>query len=290
MARTIIGLGEVLWDVFPDERRLGGAPANVAYHACTLGNAGIVASRVGDDDLGNELTARLSEQEVETGYIQVDGSHPTGTVQVTFSDGDPRYEIVRDVAWDFIEWTTDWEKLATDCDAVCFSTLAQRNDESRETIEHFLEATQPGCLRVLDVNLRPPFVKEDVLRTAIEHATVVKYNHQEHLFLKRLFWKDDFEAWLLEEAGIDVVCVTRGAEGCEVFSRSEQVSVPAEAIDTTDGDPVGAGDAFSAALIDGLLQKLPLNRVAHRANRYAGLVASKKGGMPILPPLSDIGL
>lgn len=290
MANTIVGLGEVLWDVFPDQRLLGGAPANVAYNASVLGNVGIVASRAGDDDLGHDLVDQLSSRNVETGYIQTDPSHPTGTVNVTFSDGDPRYEIVLDVAWDFIEWTDEWENLAATCQAVCFSSLSQRNDPSRTTIERFLEATAPDCLRVLDINLRPPFVNEDVLRSSIEHANVVKYNYQESLFLKRLFWKDDFERWLLSEAGIDVVCVTRGAEGCDLFAGENHASAAAESIDTSRGDPVGAGDAFSAALIDGLLKKIPLETVAHRANRYAGVVASLKGGMPDMPPLTDIGI
>lgn len=290
MEKLIVGLGEVLWDVFPDEKRLGGAPANVAYHASVLGNEGVVASRVGDDELGGELVSQLSIKGVDTAHIQSDASHPTGTVQVTFIDGDPRYEIVRDVAWDFLEWTADWQELAEKCSAVCFSTLAQRTAGSRAAIEQFLEATPPDCLRVLDVNLRPPFVNEDILRSSLKQANVVKYNYQESLFLKRLLWKDELERWLCREAGVHVVCMTRGEEGCDLFTKDSQASVRSKVIDTSAGDPVGAGDAFSAALIDGLLNDLGLDEVARRANHYAGAVASMKGGMPVMPALAELGL
>lgn len=284
MSKTVVGLGEVLWDVFPEEQLLGGAPANVAYHASALGNEGLVASRVGEDELGDELRRELSKRGLDTTPIQTDPTAPTGTVQVTFSDrGDPRYEIVRDVAWDCLEWTSEWQTLAERSSAVCYSTLAQRETQSRTTVERFLEATAPHCVRVLDVNLRPPFVNEDILRSSIAHATVVKYNYQEGRFLKRLFWQDDLEAWLCKEQGIGLVCVTRGADGAELFTQEEHVTVAAGSVDTSQGDPVGAGDAYSAALIDGLLKGLPLEEVAQRANRYAGLVASLKGGMPEVP-------
>ncbi|HUF09367.1 MAG TPA: carbohydrate kinase [Rhodothermales bacterium] len=290
MANLIVGLGEVLWDIFADERRLGGAPANVAYHAAVLGSESVVASRVGDDDLGADLTVQLSGKGVDTARIQTDTSHPTGTVEVSFVEGDPRYEIVRDVAWDFLEWTADWENLAGNCSAVCFSTLAQRSPASRATIERFLDATAPDCLRVLDVNLRPPFVNGDILRSSIERANVVKYNHQERLYLERLFWKDNIERWLCHEAGVDVVCMTRGAAGCDLFTRDSRASVDARKIETSGGDPVGAGDAFSAALIDGLLKRLALQDVARRANHYAGMVAARRGGMPEMPSLHELGL
>lgn len=290
MGYLIVGLGEVLWDVFPDENRLGGAPANVAYHAAALGNEGFVASRVGKDESGDELVSQLSTKGVDTAHIQYDASHPTGTVLVTFVDDDARYEIVRDVAWDFLEWTSDWQSLAEKCSAVCFSTLAQRSPDSRAAIEQFLEATRPDCLRVLDVNLRPPFVNEDILRSSLKRANVVKYNYQESLFLKRLFWKDDLERWLCREAGMQVVCMTRGAEGCELFTKDSRAAVRARVIDTSAGDPVGAGDAFSAALIDGLLRNLALQDVARRANHYAGMVAARKGGTPEMPALHEMGL
>lgn len=290
MGNVIVGLGEVLWDVFPDEKRLGGAPANVAYHAAVLQNKGVVASRVGEDELGTDLVSQLKDKNLDVTFVQTDTTHPTGTVQVTFIDGDPRYEIVRDVAWDFLEWTSDWRELAAECSAVCFSTLAQRDERSRATIMEFLDATGPECLRVLDVNLRPPFVNEDILRTSLERANVVKYNYQEHLFLKRLFWKDDLERWLCREMNVRVACMTRGSEGCELFSAHSRASVKARRIDTSNGDPVGAGDAFSAALIDGLLKDLGLDEVARRANHYAGLVASLKGGMPAMPALSELGI
>jgi len=280
MKPLVVGLGEVLWDVFPDARLLGGAPANVAYHASVLGNEGLVASRVGNDELGEALVAELRVKGLNPEYVQQDPTHATGTVQVTFANGDPRYEIVRDVAWDFLASTPDWDRLASACSAACFSTLAQRSETSRETIEGFLAGMGPDALRVLDVNLRPPFVSETVLKSSIDRANVVKYNHQEGLFLKRLFWKDDLEAWLTDELGIRVVCVTKGADGCQLFTSDKRVSIASSSVDTSQGDPVGAGDGFSAALIDGLLKGLPLDLVARRANQYAGHVASKKGAMP----------
>ena len=278
--RTVVGLGEVLWDVFPDGKRLGGAPANVAYHAENLGEEGVIASRVGDDDLGNELLENLARRELRTDAIQTDPELPTGTVQVTFDDGEPSYEIVAPVAWDNLAWNHELALLATSCDAVAFSTLSQRSASSRLAVTTFLRSMKPGAWRVLDVNLRPPFIDDDVILQSIQLANVVKYNLDERAHIANILGSELVEETLLESLGTDLVILTRGADGCVIQSadgRSEQAGVE---VDTSEGDPVGVGDSFVAAVIHELLREAPIDRIAKFANRYAAMVARKRGAMP----------
>ena len=154
----VVGLGELLWDLLPTGKQLGGAPANFAYITSLLGDEGIPASRLGQDDLGNEAIRRLTQLGLSGGFIQTDATHPTGRVNVELdSAGQPRFEICESVAWDFLEWTPQWQKLATETDAVCFGSLAQRSAQSRSTIRSFLQATRRDAVRVFDVNLRQNF-------------------------------------------------------------------------------------------------------------------------------------
>ena len=175
---TIVGLGELLWDLLPSGRQLGGAPANFAYFASLLGDRGVVASRVGNDDLGRQAASRLRQLGSSTEYLQCDPTHATGTVEVRVdSAGQPQFEIARPVAWDFLEWTAAWKKLAEEADAVCFGSLAQRSPASRKTILQFLRSTQPNTLRVFDVNLRAPFYCREVLEASLQLSDVIKLNH-----------------------------------------------------------------------------------------------------------------
>lgn len=283
MRPTIIGLGEVLWDVFPDERRPGGAPANVAYHAGVLGNRGVVASRIGDDALGHELRDYLQEQGIDCSGLQVDEEHPTGTVQVHFDDGEPSYLITEDVAWDYLAMNGTLETLAAETDAVCFSTLSQRSSGTRSTLRAFLDAVPPDALRILDVNLRPPHYDGDVLRESIERTDVVKCNEHEWELLETLVGTDDVADWLLAEQGIELVCLTRGAEGSELMNADGRIHRPAPEVDASEGDAVGVGDAFLATITHHLLRDASLERMLTAANRYASYVVTQRGGMPSVP-------
>jgi fructokinase len=277
---VIVGLGEVLWDVFPDEQRLGGAPANVAFHVEVLGEEGVIASRIGSDALGSELIERLSARGLRTDAIQIDPALPTGTVRVTFDELEPKFEITDNVAWDALEWNHELALLATTCDAACFSTLSQRCETTRRTIHTFLRSMKPGTLRVLDVNLRPPFVDQEIIRESIEAADVIKYNRAERSVIGKMFGVEDVESWLLSDMDVKLVVETRGPDGCALFTETERVEKDGIEVDTSDGDAVGVGDAFIATVIHELLREASLERIANFANRYAAIVAKKKGGMP----------
>jgi fructokinase len=177
---TVVGLGETLWDMLPAGKQLGGAPTNFSYMSGLLGDRGIVASRIGADATGIEIAATLSQLGVAAQYLQRDGQHPTGTVAVEVGgDGQPHFTIQERVAWDFLEWTAEWQSLASAADIVCFGTLAQRSAASRSTIERFVRATRGDALRVFDVNLRAPFYTAGVLAASLQMATVLKLNHEE---------------------------------------------------------------------------------------------------------------
>ena len=276
----VVGLGEVLWDIFPEEKRLGGAPANAAYHTEVLGEEGIIVSRVGDDALGSELIRRLAEKDLNTSYIQTDAEAPTGTVEVTVTDGEPCYTITPNVAWDQLEWTHELAVLATRCDAVCFSTLCQRESATRHAVETFLQSTKPGTLCVLDVNLRPPFIDKEVVESSINLAGIIKYNQDEAAALSEMFEQDDLASWLIEERDVTLVLETKGANGCAFRSVDETGEIPGLSVDTSEGDPVGVGDAFTAAVVHELLRGATPAHAAKFANRYAAIVAKKRGGMP----------
>lgn len=282
---TIVGLGELLWDVLPSGRQLGGAPANFAYFTNLLGDRGLVASRVGDDELGREAAARLRQLGCSTDYLQRDPLHATGTVQVQVdAAGQPRFEIARPVAWDFLEWTPEWQRLAAEADAVCFGSLAQRSLQSRETILQFLRSTRPQALRVFDVNLRPPFYSSEVLASALPLAHIIKLNHDELPLMARLLGfpftgeRAAAEA-LLGRHGARLVCVTRG--GCGSLLVAEKGAAEHPGFRVPVADTVGAGDAFTAALVHYHLLGATLREMNEAANRVGAWVASQVGGMPV---------
>ena len=279
---NIAGLGELLWDIFPGGKRPGGAPANVAYHARQLDNNGIVLSRIGDDAEGAELIEYLGKYNIETGYIQVDEDHKTGTVGVTFDDDEPSYTITEDVAWDYIACSEQWAALAKSVDAVCFGTLAQRSEPSRKAIQRFLEFMPNRTLRVLDVNLREPYYTAEILEKAISLCNIIKLNKDEHELLGDIFDQEDSTHWLIKEMDVPLVCLTKGSAGSELITSGKHYSADPAEVETSNGDAVGVGDAFTASLIHNILRKQPLNRVLEKANNYAGLIVTKEGGMPEL--------
>jgi len=280
----VVGLGELLWDLFPAGKQLGGAPANFAYITCLLGDEGIPASRLGQDALGAEALHRLKELGLSIEFIQQDANHPTGTVNVEVDDaGQPRFEISASVAWDFLDFTPQWQKLAQQADAVCFGTLAQRSESSRSTIRRFLAATRAGALRVFDVNLRQRFYTAQVLAESLKLATIVKLNHQELPRVMRLLElqhrsEEDSARRLLSSDDLELVCVTRGNGGSLLMSRGECSEHPGFKVQVA--DTVGAGDAFTAALVHAYLRHSPLAQIGETANRVGAWVASQPGGTP----------
>ncbi|OYW21664.1 MAG: hypothetical protein B7Z55_05555, partial [Planctomycetales bacterium 12-60-4] len=259
----VIGLGEILWDCFPDERRPGGAPANVAFHAQQLGLSAAVATRVGCDPLGEDLLAFLIRQGLSTQLVQRDAEHGTGTVTVEpLADG-TRYTFLENSAWDFLAADDCWLSAMQSARAVCFGTLAQRNAISRQAIHQCVSATSTTCLRVYDVNLRPPFYERDWIEASLELATIVKLNDDEVGVLAGMFARKDtsdidFAQWLRETYRLSLVCVTRGARGALAVSATETCETPGIAIQVA--DTVGAGDAFTAGLIRSQLQSWPLSQ------------------------------
>jgi fructokinase len=281
---VIVGLGEVLWDILPKGKELGGAPANFAYMTSLLGDKGIVASRVGKDRLGNAAARRLLRLGLRTTYIQVDPTRPTGTVKVDVdAEGQPWFEITENVAWDFFEWNSMWQTLAEHTDAVCFGSLAQRCPQSQETIRTYLRTVKPATLRVFDVNLRQSFYTVETLSESAKQADIMKLNADELPKVAQLLGAPlggDHETanWLSKTCGLKLVCITRGAQGSLLVGKketNEHPGFPAQVADT-----VGAGDAFTAGLVHRYLRGGTLEEMNEAANRMGSWVASKIGATP----------
>jgi len=281
----VVGIGEVLWDCFPDSRRPGGAPANVAFHAGQLGLAAAVCSRVGCDVAGDELEDTLARRGLDTRMIQRDRGRATGGVTVSLSCPEhPSYEIHEDVAWDGLEFTAEWARCAAAAAAICFGTLAQRSATSRATIMSMLEAGG-DALRVYDVNLRAPWYSREVIVSSLQRADVIKLNGDEVRELAEMLGlagttPGAIGAALRSAYPRALVCVTRGGDGCQVFSGDESAELPGRRVEVVDA--VGAGDAFTAALTYGLLAGWSAERSAAFANEVGALVATRAGAMPVL--------
>jgi fructokinase len=288
-AYTIVGLGELLWDLFPGRKQLGGAPANFAYMTSLLGDNAKIASRVGRDALGTKTIRALKSLRLDTSQLQEDDLHPTGTVIVSLNpDGQPKYEITERVAWDFLQRTDDWEKLARQADAVCFGSLAQRSAVSRETISAFLHHLRPGALRVFDVNLRQEFFTREILDQSARSADIMKCNHEEVVIVAGLLGSpaEDLPAsaqWLLQAYPLKLLCVTRGEQGSILFSSSGNHAHPGHRVKVI--DTVGAGDAFTAALLHHYLRGSSLETMNEAANRMGAWVASQCGATPPADPV-----
>ncbi len=284
-AWRVIGLGEVLWDLFPDSRQPGGATANVAFHAAQLGCAGAVVSRVGQDVLGEEIVRYLADHGLDTSCIQHDATAPTGMVTVEMTDLGHRFVIHEDVAWDQLEFTPQLQQAMATASAVCFGTLAQRSPKSREAIQRCLFETPDDCLIVFDINIRQHFYDRATIERSLQSADIVKLNGDEVELLAPMLGLStsdlpQFARQICERFGPQFVCITRGADGCLVVAPDEQVDVPG--LPVTVVDTVGAGDAFTAALLVSQLASWPLRQSAEFANRVGALVANRAGAMPDL--------
>jgi fructokinase len=294
----ILGLGELLWDVLPEGPRMGGAPANFTVMAGRLGNHAVLLSRIGRDDLGRRALDQLDPMPVDTSFVETDPAHETGRVTVYFEGGQPHYTIHRPAAWDFLELSDEWVRLAERADAICFGSLAQRSLESRQTIQTLAAQTSSKCVRVFDVNLRAPFYSGEVILESLELATVVKMNDAEVSLVLGLLGlpagdepvsdkpgpdplREAAERLLSEFPTLEMVAVTRGGQGSLLVTRDEWHEHPG--LPVAVADTIGAGDAFTAALTHYLLRGAELPTLNEAGNRWGGWVASQSGAMPTLP-------
>lgn len=285
MDRYIVGIGEALWDCLPDGREIGGAPANFAYHAGRSGLKALAVSAVGDDPLGRELTEKLAHNGVECVFDVVD--YPTGTVQVEVdSHGIPSYDIKENVAWDNIPYTQRHEEIAHNCLAVCFGTLAQRSEVSRNTIRRFIESmpSNEDTYKVFDINLRQHYYSKELIEESLRICNILKINDDELGVLKKMFnyrEASDREVCkaFLTDYDLSALILTCGTEGSHVFTINEESYMETPKVDVV--DTVGAGDSFTAAFIASLIKGKSMKEAHESAVKVAALVCTRKGAMPL---------
>jgi fructokinase len=277
----IVGIGELLWDVFPDKKRPGGAPANVVYHATILGADGFLVSRVGADEAGKEILGFLEKKGLNTTNIQIDRKWPTGRVNIEFTDnGEPDYTIVKPVAWDYIQYSDELEILVKKSDAIIFGTLAQRNKTSAETIDKVLKRSKNETLKVLDVNFRRDGYNKEIVMRSLRHADIVKINEDELKELGRITETDNPVSMMLSKYEIRGICLTKGVDGSIWIDQKNTIEQKAYVSENSNGDPVGLGDGFTAALTLEILKNHSPEQALEKASRYTSMLAEKKGGMP----------
>lgn len=283
--KYVVGLGEALWDVLPEGKKLGGAPSNFAYHAAQMGVKAIAVSALGDDKLGEETVTQLKEKQLN--YLMPRVPYPTGTVLVEIdNDGIPTYDIKENVAWDNIPFNDDIRTVAQQTLAVCWGSLAQRNVVSRETIYKFLDATPTPCLKIFDINLRQNFYTKEIIRESMKRCNVLKINDEELVLIGRMFGYAGLDmenkCWLiLGKYNLDMLVLTCGVNGSYVFtpgSMSYQETPRVEVADT-----VGAGDSFTAAFCAAILQGKSIAEAHKLAVDVSAYVCTQNGAMPEIP-------
>ena len=285
--RYVVGLGEVLWDVLPEGKKLGGAPSNFAYHAGQfLGMDNTIAvSALGEDKLGEETIKALEEHQLNCLLPRV--PYPTGTVQVQLDEqGIPTYDIKENVAWDNIPFTKEIEEVASSCRAVCFGSLAQRNVVSRETIHRFLDLTPKDCMKIFDINLRQNFYNKDILKESLQRCNVLKINDEELVLIGRMFGYPGLDienkCWLiLGKYNLDMLVLTCGTNGSYVFTPGQMSfqETPKVAV----ADTVGAGDSFTGSFCAAILSGKPVAEAHKLAVEVSAYVCTQNGAMPTLP-------
>ncbi|MDQ7089692.1 MAG: carbohydrate kinase [Methylococcales bacterium] len=286
--KHIIGLGEILWDLLPTGRQLGGAPANFAYHIQSIGLNTIqtyIASCVGNDKEGHAIRRDLTSLGINHDYLKIDLQHKTGSVRVYLDDhGAPDYEITGNVAWDFIP--TISPHFMNSIDAVCFGTLAQRSPLSAQSIITFLDTVPKTALRLFDINLRQQFYTPDIIHQSLKRATIFKVNSDELHCIGSLFnllgSENQMLATLSERYSLQLCILTKGAQGSLLYTKSQK-SVH-NGLNVEIKDSVGAGDAFTAAIAFGVLNNFELDYIHACANQLAAFVCSQQGATPKLPP------
>jgi fructokinase len=283
----MVGLGEILWDLLPSGKQLGGAPSNFAYMANVLGDEGIVASRIGKDDLGREARETMKALHLNPSFVQSDDERSTGVVKVLIDGaGQPEFTIASDVSWDHLEWTTDWEGLATRADAICFGTLAQRSQVSRATVHRFLQASKKSVLKIYDVNLRESFYTKDIIVDSLRLSNIAKLNADELAKVCDLLdlpgqSEQERSKRLLINFDLKLVCITRGATGSLLVSPDQTVEHNGFRVKVADA--IGAGDAFTACLAHHYIRGRSLKTISQLANGFASWVATQTGATPTVP-------
>lgn len=285
MNKLVVGIGEILWDILPGEKQLGGAPANFAYHASQLGVDGRTVSAIGNDDLGNAIVQTLDER--SQGYALARVPYATGCATVNpNTESDERYSFTTDCAWDHLPFTSSLAEMAQRTAACCFGSLAQRNPTTRHAIARYIDAMPDDSLKIFDVNLRPPFIEPDVIRRSLYLCNILKLNTDELDTLVPLIGLPDGsdEAQcrrLMQRFDISYVVLTQGEEGSSIFAPDESSTLPASPVKVV--DTVGAGDAFTATFAVGLLSGLPLTEAHLRASDISAYVCTQHGATPPHP-------
>lgn len=285
MKNVIVGLGEALWDCLPDGKKLGGAPANFAYHTGQFGLNTLAVSALGEDSLGTETLEELKSKGINHLMPLVD--YPTGSVQVELDDaGVPTYDIKEGVAWDNIPFTPELEEVAKNCSCVYFGSLAQRSSVSRQTIQKFIEATPESCLKIFDINLRQNFYTKDIICNSLKQANILKINDEELVTIGRLFGYPGLDienkCWLLlGKYNLDMLVLTCGVNGSYVFAPnllSFRETPKVEVADT-----VGAGDSFTGTFAAAILNGIAIPEAHQLAVEASAFVCTQHGAMPKFP-------
>lgn len=287
MSQLVVGMGEALWDMLPEGRKIGGAPANFAYHVSQFGLDSRVVSAVGDDELGNEILANFAEKKLECQIEKV--PYPTGTVQVELDEkGVPCYDIKEGVAWDNIPFTVSLLELAKKTDAVCFGSLAQRNSVSRETINRFIDEMpqEEHVLKIFDINLRQHFYSKELIEESIKKCNILKINDEELAIVSQMFGFADIDfkeqcKLLLTKYNLKMLILTCGVDGSYVFSSGEMSFLETPKVKVA--DTVGAGDSFTGAFVAAILKGLEMKEAHRLAVNVSAFVCTQNGAMPELP-------
>lgn len=287
MQRYIVGIGEALWDCLPEGRKIGGAPANFAYHMNRFGYDSIVVSAVGNDDLGKEIKEVFSEKGLE--YLLETTAYPTGTVQVELDEnGIPAYDIKENVAWDNIPFSHQLEAIAGKCDVVCFGSLAQRNPVSRNTLRRFLQAMpeKENTYRVFDINHRQHYYDKEIISESLHACNVFKINDDELAVLKQLFNYEDMTddqacMRMIRDWDLKILILTCGTDGSKVFTLEEVSYKDTPAVQVA--DTIGAGDSFTAAFIASILRGSTIKDAHKTAVSVSAYVCTCYGAMPEMP-------
>lgn len=283
--KYVVGLGEALWDVLPEGKKLGGAPANFAFHAGQFGLNSIAVSALGEDNLAEETIQQLEEKNLQ--YCMPRVPYPTGTVQVTLdNEGIPTYDIKENVAWDNIPFNDDVKAIAENTRAVCWGSLAQRNVVSRESIYKFLDATPKDCMKIFDINLRQNFYTKEVICESMKRCNILKINDEELVLIGRMFGYPGLDienkCWLiLGKYDLDMLVLTCGTNGSYVFTPGSMSYQPTPKVEVA--DTVGAGDSFTGTFCASILAGKPVTEAHKLAVSVSAYVCTQNGAMPILP-------
>ena len=282
--KVVVGIGELLWDVFPDQKKAGGAPVNFVYHATQQGAEGYAISAVGNDVFGTEIIQELEKNRISSAFIAT-VDYPTGSVLVELKEGIPSYTIVEGVAWDHIPLTQQAIELMKRADAVCFGTLAQRHADSHHTLTELLSYTREEALRFFDINIRQHFYSKELIESLLQWANVLKINDEELELLRPMFGlqgdTDQICRWFMQQYNLRYLVLTAGADYSTIYSETESSTIPTPRVQVA--DTVGAGDSFSGAFVNAILAGKPLQEAHRNAVETAAFVCTKQGAWPTYP-------